>query len=88
MQIGAIPSYLCPSTGLSVDFEALTLMPPGYRRFAFWPDGRIDTELIWLDDSRWSERVQLPPVAAEYLAGRVTREEMQVLLEGVGQPEV
>ncbi len=80
VQIGPIPSQLCPSTGLSVDFEAMTLMPPGYRRFAFWPDGRIDTELVWLDDDRWSDRFQLPPIAAEYLAGRVTREEMNARL--------
>ncbi len=81
IDIGGVPSHLCPSTGLSMDFEAMTLMPPGYRRYEFRPDGSVQTEVVWLDDDRWSERHRLPEVAAEYLAGRATFEDVQAWLD-------
>ncbi len=80
VEIGGIPSHLCPSTGLSVDFEAMTVMPPGYRRYEFWPDGTINTEVVWVEDERWSKRHRFPPVVAEYLAGRATSEDVQASL--------
>jgi len=80
-EIAGIPSHLCPSTGLSIDFEAMTVMPPGYRTYSFWPDGRIDTSVVWIDDARWNERHRLPPVVAEYLAGRAAFEEVQTWVD-------
>ncbi len=79
-EVGGIPSHVCPSTGLSVDLEELVLMPPGYRRFQFWPDGSINTEVVWVDDERWNERHSLPQIAAEYLAGLVTAEDLRAEL--------
>ncbi|MCP3989390.1 MAG: hypothetical protein GY724_09970, partial [Actinomycetia bacterium] len=76
-EVGGIPSHVCPSTGLSVDLEEMVLMPPGYRRFQFWPDGSINTEVVWVDDERWNERHSLPQIAAEYLAGLVTAEDLR-----------
>lgn len=75
-EVGRLPSYFCPSTGVSVDFEALTLLPPGYRRFTFTADGQMATELVWLSDERWADRVQLPDWAAQYLAGQMTDDEL------------
>lgn len=78
--VAGIPSHVCPSTGVCVDFEALRLMPPGYRRFAFHADGRIDTEVVWLDDERWNDRWELPEWVAEYFAGLMTDEQMKARL--------
>ena len=83
IEIGGIPSHLCPSTGLSMDFEAMTVMPPGYRTFSFWTDGTVDTSVVWLDDERWNERHQLAPIVAEYLSGRASSDEMQAWLDSM-----
>ncbi len=58
----------------------MTVMPPGYRRYEFWPDGTINTEVVWVEDERWSKRHRFPPVVAEYLAGRATSEDVQASL--------
>jgi Icc protein len=83
-EVAGMPSYLCPSTGVCVDFEALTLMPPGYRRYEFGADGSIATDVVWLEDERWADRWKLPGFAAEYLAGQITYEEMKVQMDGHG----
>jgi 3',5'-cyclic-AMP phosphodiesterase len=70
------PVYFCPSTGVCIDFEESHLMPPGYRRYEFHTDGSVDTELVWLDDDRWNDRWPLPDWGVEYLAGRLSAEEM------------
>ena len=75
--IRGVPSHFCPSTGVSIDFEGLTLMPPGYRRFEFAADGSFSSEVVWLDDPRWSDRWELPEFAAQYLAGLLSAEELQ-----------
>lgn len=76
-EIGGVPSYICPSTGVSIDFEALTLMPPGYRRYNFHVDGSVETEVVWLEDERWRDRRRLPSWVAEYFAGTMTEAEMR-----------
>jgi Icc protein len=76
-KVNGMPSFFCPSTGVCVDFEALTLLPPGYRRYEFRADGTIGAEVVWLEDDRWSDRWKLPEWAAEYLAGKITDEEMK-----------
>jgi len=68
--------YFCPSTGVCIDFDESQLMPPGYRRFVFHDDGSIEAEVVWLDDDRWNDRWPLPDWAVEYLAGRLSGEEM------------
>lgn len=80
-EIGDLPSYFCPSTGVSIDFEAVTLMPPGYRRFEFAADGQITTEVVWLEDPRWSERFELPEWAAQYLAGQIGDKELKAHMD-------
>jgi len=75
--LDGVPSYFCPSTGLCIDFDALTFLPPGYRRHAFHRDGSIDSEVVWLDDERWNDRWQLPSWVAEYFAGRMTEDEVK-----------
>ncbi|MDW3219338.1 MAG: metallophosphoesterase [Acidimicrobiales bacterium] len=81
-----VPSHVCPSTGVCVDFDALLLMPPGYRRFTFHDDGRIDTEVVWLEDERWADRWKLPAWVAEYFAGQMTDDEMKArMAEAPGQ---
>ncbi|MGI9577681.1 MAG: metallophosphoesterase family protein [Microthrixaceae bacterium] len=69
--------YLCPSTGVSIDFEESRMMPPGYRRYRFHSDGGIDSDVVWLDDDRWNKRWELPEWAILYLAGELSEEEMQ-----------
>ncbi len=80
MTVGGIPSHLCPSTGLSLDFLEMVMMPPGYREFVFWPDGSIETDVVWVEDERWSRRHRLPPGTGEYLAGKITHEEFTARL--------
>jgi Icc protein len=75
--LARVPVYLCPSTGTSLDFDESRMMPPGYRRFTFHDDGRVDTEVVWIDDERWNKRYRLPDWAIEYLAGELSQEEME-----------
>lgn len=75
--VAEVPLYLCPSTGLCLDFEESLIMPPGYRRFEFHPDGRVDSEVVWLDDERWNKRWKLPEFAIQYLAGQISEEELR-----------
>ena len=75
--VGDLPSYFCPSTGVSIDFEGFTLMPPGYRRFGFGADGSVTTAVVWLEDERWSERTVLPEWATQYLAGQLSDDELR-----------
>ncbi len=75
--VAGLPSFLCPSTGVSVDFENLTLLPPGYRIYEFAPDGSVTSDVVWLDDERWADRMKLPAWVAEYFAGEISEEEVQ-----------
>lgn len=34
----------------------MDIRPPGYRELELWDDGRIDTDVVWLDDWVVSER--------------------------------
>jgi len=43
--------FTCPSSWLALDLDAGTLAPPGYRHFRFHPDGRIDADVLWVDDA-------------------------------------
>lgn len=75
-KVAGVPSFFCPSTGVSIDFDELSLLPPGYRTYTFHPDGTIDSEVVWLDDERWADRWKLPAWVADYFAGNLTDEEI------------
>ncbi len=80
--LGGIPVFVCPAFTINLDFEAGTLLPPGYRTFSFEDDGTITSECHLLDDDRWP-RHRLPDPALRYLAGDATIAEVK---EALGIP--
>jgi len=61
--------WTSPSGWLSLDFDARTMAPPGYRHFRFHADGRIESDAYWIDDDRYAERPPFPDWVLKVLAG-------------------
>lgn len=51
-ELDGVRYFTCPSVWLSLDLDAGTLAPPGYRHFRFHTDGRIDARTHWIDTGR------------------------------------
>lgn len=66
-----IRSFTCPSTWLALDFEALTMLPPGYRSFALHPSGDVETSVRFVDDERFAARDPLPDWALKAIRGEL-----------------
>lgn len=47
------PVFMAPALKNNFDLQAATLLPPGYRTYAFSPDGGVTSELQLTDDDRW-----------------------------------
>lgn len=47
------PVFMAPSLKNNFDLEARTLLPPGYRTYAFEADGSVSSELQLVDDPQW-----------------------------------
>lgn len=50
------PVFVAPSLKNNFDLGASTWLPPGYRTYAFHPDGTVECELHLIDDERWPRR--------------------------------
>jgi len=61
--------WTCPSGWLDLDFDAGTIVPPGYRHFRFHGDGTIESTAYLVDDPRYSERPPYPDWVPKVLAG-------------------
>ena len=59
----------CPSGWLDLDFDAGTIVPPGYRHFPFHADGTIESTAHFVDDPRYAERLPYPDWVPKVLAG-------------------
>lgn len=75
--VGGVPVHLCPSMTLSIDLDAGTTMPPGFREYRFGDDGTVDSVVVHVDDERWAERRPLPQVVLDWMAGLVDTEELR-----------
>ncbi len=60
--------HVCPALTINLDYETFTLLPPGFRRYRFHPDGRVDSECELIDDPRWPRR-RIPSLGVRYLLG-------------------
>lgn len=49
-----------PTTWMGMDFERLEMTAPGYRTFAFHPDGRVETESVLVEHPDYPAGVPLP----------------------------
>lgn len=74
--LDGVPVYVCPAFTINLDYDAGTLLPPGYRTFTFNDDGRIESDCHLLDDPRWP-RTSLPSVVVSYLAGDASLDEVK-----------
>lgn len=45
--------FVCPALKNNFDLDAKTMLPPGYRRYRFSPDGTISGHVELIDDVRW-----------------------------------
>jgi len=61
--------WTCPSGWLDLDFDAGTIVPPGYRHFRFHAGGAIESTAYWVDDPRYAERPRYPDWVPKVLAG-------------------
>jgi Icc protein len=61
--------WTCPAGWLDLDFDAGTILPPGYRHFRFHADGTIESAAYLVDDPRYAERPPYPDWVPKVLAG-------------------
>jgi Icc protein len=61
--------WTCPAGWLDLDFDAGTILPPGYRHFRFHADGTIESVAYVVDDPRFAERPPYPDWVPKVLAG-------------------
>ena len=73
--VGDRPVYICPAFTINIDFDARTLLPPGYRTYEFGDDGSVSSTCHLLDDERWP-RHRLPRPALQWLSGEISYDEM------------
>ena len=45
--------HVCPALKNNFDLEAKTLLPPGFRSYDFFPDGKVTSESHVIDHPRW-----------------------------------
>jgi Icc protein len=64
-----VQHFTCPSLWLDLDFDARTMMPPGYRHFRFAPDGTVESTAHFVDDPRYAERPPFPDWVLKVLTG-------------------
>ena len=81
LSIADRPVYVCPALTISFDFDEWTTLPPGYRRFAFHPDGGVESECHLLDDERWP-RFDLPDPVIRHFKGELGWEELMAEISG------
>lgn len=60
--------HVCPALTINLDYDEFTLLPPGFRRYRFHEDGRVESECEFVDDGRWP-RHRIPSLGVRYLLG-------------------
>jgi Icc protein len=64
--------WTCPSGWLDLDFDAGTIVPPGYRHFRFHSDGSIESSAHLVEHPRYADRPRYPDWVPKVLAGLET----------------
>lgn len=75
------PIFVCPALTINIDFEAETLLPPGYRTYRFADDGTIDGSCHLMDGEVWP-RHPVPRAGMRFLRGEIGWDEMMAGLGG------
>jgi Icc protein len=83
-QRDGIRVFACPSTWLAMDFDTMTMAPPGYRWYRLHPSGRIEAAAFFVDDERFASPDPLPPWAVAAIAGEFDH----TRLEHLSQEEI
>lgn len=52
-ELAGRPIYVAPSLKNNFDLDAKTMLGPGYRTYAFTPDGTVTSEVHLIEDERW-----------------------------------
>ncbi len=73
------PVFVCPALKNNFSVEAATMLPPGYRTYAFGDDGSISSEVVLVDDERWPRR-PLGRAVMSLLKGELTYAEFDEIV--------
>lgn len=68
--------HVAPSFKNSFDLVNDTWLPPGYRTYAFEPDGTVSSEVHLMDDDRWPRR-PLGRAIKSLFMGEITHEQLR-----------
>lgn len=71
IEVEGRPVFVCPAFKNNFDLEAKTLLPPGYRTYAFDSDGTITSETRLIDGDTWP-RSPMPRSVVALLSGELT----------------
>lgn len=74
------PVFVCPALTINLDFEAETLLPPGYRTYRFGDDGTVESEVQLFDGETWP-RHPIPAAGMRFLRGEIGWDEMMAGLD-------
>lgn len=77
--LAGVPVFVCPAFTYNLDYQAGTLLPPGYRTYSFDDDGTVSSVCHLLDDDRWP-RAELPDVVVSYFRGETTLDDVKTAL--------
>ncbi len=72
------PVFVAPSLKNNFSLDPKTWLPPGYRTYAFWPDGTIESDLHLVDDERWPRRPFGRALTSLFM-GEITFEELAAI---------
>lgn len=76
---GTVPVFIAPALKNNFDLEAKTMLPPGYRRYAFAADGTVTSNLELADDDRWP-RFPMSRLVVALFNGEVTWDEFHAVV--------
>lgn len=75
LDVAGCPVHVCLALTINFDFDTWTTLPPGYRTYAFNPDGSIETSSFRLEDERWP-MIELPDPATRFFKGELGFDDM------------
>ena len=80
LEIAGRSVFVCPALTINIDFQAATLLPPGFRSYEFSDDGTVESTCHLLDGETWPRR-HVPEVSMRFIAGEIGFDEMMAGLD-------
>jgi len=76
VDVGGVDIHTCPAFTINIDYEANTLLPPGYRTYEFGDDGSVTSTCRFVEDETQWPRNPLPEATVRMFKGEITWDEM------------